>query len=253
MQQPQLYFVFYFIFIIKIVIMKKYVLAALAVITILAGYSQSEDNSRETRKVTGFQGVRVSGGIDLYISSGSESVSVSAANSNIRNHMVTEVINGILSIHLEKNWSPDEGSPKMKAYVSITTLKYLEASGGGDIYIQQEITAGDLNVRLSGGGNLKGKLRADHLDIKQSGGSNVDLTGNVKNLAVEASGGGNLKGYDLVTDFASILASGGSDTEITVNKELRVVTSGGSGVRYKGSASVVSVSSSGGGSLSHKD
>ncbi len=54
----------------------------------------------------------------------------------------------------------------------------------------------------------------DHLNIKQSGGSSVDLSGNVNNLNVDASGGGNLKGYGLVTDYTSIHASGGSDTEI---------------------------------------
>ena len=48
------------------------------------------------------------------------------------------------------------------------------------------------------------------LYINQSGGSNVKLSGNVKNLNVDASGGGNLKGYRLVTDYASIHASGGS-------------------------------------------
>ena len=75
----------------------------------------------------------------------------------------------------------------------------------------------------------------------------------MKDLNLNASGGGNLKGYDLVTDVASINASGGSDTELTVNKELSVESSGGGSVSYKGSATVMSIKSSGGGSLTHKD
>jgi Putative auto-transporter adhesin, head GIN domain len=233
--------------------MKRIFLALLAVISLHAGHSQNNDNNRETRSVTAFHGVDVSGGVDLYISNGPASVSVSAANSNIRSHMVTEVINGILRIHPEKNWRPDESNPKMKAYVTATGLDQLGASGGGDIYIEKELTAGTLEVQLSGGGNMEGKLTAEHLNINQSGGSNVKLTGNVKDLNVEASGGGNLKGYQLITDFASIHASGGSNTEITVNKELRVVASGGSDVYYKGTASVKEIKSSGGGSVTHKD
>jgi hypothetical protein len=91
------------------------------------------------------------------------------------------------------------------------------------------------------------------LSIEQSGGSSVELTGKVMDLNLESSGGGNLKGYDLVTDNATIHSSGGSDVELTVNKELSVVSSGGSDVRYKGRGVVRSVNSSGGGSVSHKD
>jgi hypothetical protein len=238
---------------LKIIHMKKIIFASLAIFSLLAGYSQSDDKNLQTRKVTGFTGVDVSGGIDLYLSSGAESVSVSASTTIVRDHMVTEVVDGLLRIHLEKNWNPGPGNPKMKAYVSMRDVKSLEASGGGDIYLKNMISTNDLNVHLSGGGNIEGKLNADHLNIKQSGGSNVSLTGNVKDLNVDASGGGNLKGYDLVTDIASINASGGSDAELTVNKELRVKSSGGSDVSYKGKAVVISIKSSGGGSLTHKD
>jgi len=231
--------------------MKKLILAVLAAISFVTVYSQ--DESRESRSVTAFHGVEVSGGIDLYISSGPVSVAISAANSDIRHHMITEVVDGVLRIHLERDWQPDASHPNMKAYVSLQNLDNLEASGGGDIYIQGVINVADLKVDLSGGGNLSGKLNADHLNINQSGGSNVELTGKVKDLRLNASGGGNLKGYELVTDYASIYASGGCNSELTVNKELRVVTSGGSDVHYKGPASVSEMKSSGGGTVTHKD
>ncbi len=233
--------------------MKKFLFAALTALSMGAVYSQSNDNTRDTRKITGFHAVEVSGGIDLYISSGPESVTVSASDKTIRDHMITEVVNGTLRIHLEENWSPDVENPKMKAYVSVRTLDKLGTSGGGDIYIQNELKTENLIIRLSGGGNLKGKLNANHLVIGQSGGSNVDLTGNVQNLEVDASGGANLHGYGLVTDYTRINASGGCSSELTVNKELRVVSSGGCDISYKGSASVKEIKTSGGGSVTHKD
>src|SRR5450755_3858581 len=140
--------------------MKKIIFAGLAIFSMLAGYSQGDDKNLQTRKVSGYTGVDVSGGIDLYLNSGPESVSISATNTTVRDHIVTEVINGILRIHLENNWNPGSGNPKMKAYVSIISLKSLEASGGGDIYLQNMISTDDLNVRLSGGGNIEGKLNA---------------------------------------------------------------------------------------------
>jgi len=233
--------------------MKKIIFAAIAMFSLVAAYSQSDNSNRETRHVPDFHGVEVSGGVDLYIGNGSQSVAVSAANTDIRNHMVTEVVHGILRVHLENNWNTGNSNPKMKVFVSVNGPDNLGASGGGNIFIQQELSTTSLDVNLSGGSNMEGKLTAGHLSIKQSGGSNVNLTGNVKDLSVEASGGGNLEGYDLITDFASIHASGGSNSELTVNKELRVIASGGSDVYYKGSASVREIKSSGGGSVTHKD
>ncbi|HET7003252.1 MAG TPA: head GIN domain-containing protein [Puia sp.] len=231
--------------------MKKILFAILTMITILAANAQSGEKNLQKRQVSGFHGVDVSGGIDLYLSSGPESVAISAST-DVRDHVVTEVVGGILRIHMESNWSHDIDG-KIKAYVSVSQLKNLEGSGGGDIVFQNLITTDDLELELSGGGSLKGKLNANHLVINQSGGSGVKLSGNVKNLTLNASGGGNLNGFDLVTDYASIHASGGSETELTVNKELRAVVSGGGDITYKGTASVKEIKSSGGGSVTHKD
>ena len=231
--------------------MKKMLFAFLSMVTMLAVNAQSGEQNLQKRQVSGFHGVDVSGGIDLYLSNGPESVAISASSADVRDHVVTEVVGGILQIHMERNWSHNTG--KIKAYVSISNLKKLEGSGGGDIVFENLITADDLDLQLSGGGSLKGKLNANHLVITQSGGSDVKLSGNVKSLSLDASGGGNLNGFDLITDYASIHASGGSETALTVNKELRAVVSGGGDITYKGAASVKEIKSSGGGSVTHRD
>jgi hypothetical protein len=233
--------------------MKKFILSGMAALLLFSGYSQSGDSNLQTRKITGFQGVEVSGGIDLYLSNGPESVAISASSASTRDHIKTEVVKGTLRIYLDNNWSKGWGNLKMKAYVSLPDLKNLGASGGSDIFFQNQITAADLDIHLSGGSDLKGKLNANHLVINQSGGSDVDLSGNVQNLKVDASGGSDLGGYGLITDYADINSSGGSDSRITVNKELRIVSSGASDVSYKGAASVKEIKSSGSSSVTHKD
>ena len=233
--------------------MKKIVFAFLSIVSVLAVNAQSGEKNVQTRQVSGFHGVDVSGGIDLYLSNGPESVAISASSTEVRDHIVSEVVGGILRIHMESNWFNSMDNVKVKAYVSLNNLKNLEGSGGGDIIFENLIRAEDLDVHLSGGGTLKGKLNVNHLVINQSGGSDLKLSGNVKNLTLNASGGGSLNGFGLVTDYARIHASGGSATELTVNKELRAVVSGGGDITYKGAASVKEIKSSGGGSVTHKD
>ncbi|MFL5810265.1 MAG: GIN domain-containing protein, partial [Flavisolibacter sp.] len=71
-------------------------------------------------------------------------------------------------------------------------------------------------------------------------------------LKVDASGGSDFHGYDLVTETCTVEASGGSDIDITVNKELSAEASGASDVSWKGSATVKKVKASGAGSVSHR-
>jgi Putative auto-transporter adhesin, head GIN domain len=213
------------------------------------------DPNAQTRSAKGFHGIKISHGIDLYLTQGDESVAVSASTPNYRDRIKTEVENGVLKIYLEKengfSWS--SGDHKLKAYVSFKTLDELTASGGSDVFFESEIAVPQLNIDLSGGSDLKeGRVKINDLSLHQSGGSDVNISGTVTNLKVVASGGSDLKGYDLVTDICDVQASGGSDTHITVNKELNISASGGSDVHYKGSGVVKELRSSGSSSVSKK-
>src|SRR5664279_5063477 len=100
--------------------MKKIVFAVLFLSCILSCFAQSGDKNLQKRQVSGFHGVDVSGGIDLYLSDGTESVAISASGSEVRDHIVTEVIGGILRIHMENNWSNNMDNGKIRAYVSLS-------------------------------------------------------------------------------------------------------------------------------------
>ncbi len=237
--------------------MKRISLLAALVSIAMLSFAQSKvinDKNAQTRNVKGFHGIKVSGGIDLYLSQGPEAVAISANDLDVRDHIKTEVENGILKIYLESRdgWHWSWHGLKMRAYVSATTLDKLGASGGSDIYIQGAIKSDKLDVDLSGGSDMKGKLNATDLFIDQSGGSDVDISGTVTNLEIESSGGSDFAGYDLVADNCKISASGGSDAHLTVNKELSAHASGGSDINYKGNGVIKDMKSSGSSSVSKR-
>src|SRR5688500_16539523 len=65
------------------------------------------DPNAEKRDVSGFHGVEVGSGIDLYLTqSGTEAVAISASDAGLRKRITTEVVNGILKIRFEheKGW-----------------------------------------------------------------------------------------------------------------------------------------------------
>ena len=213
------------------------------------------DPNAQKRPVSGFHGIQVSSGIDLYLSQGGdEAVAVSASDPGYRDRIVTEVRDGILHIYLEDrgfhwNW----GNRKLRAYVSCKVLDGLGSSGGSDIYIDQPIKSERLEVHLSGGGDLHGKFEVGDLTVNMSGGADSYVSGTAGRLLVRASGGGDYHGYDLVADSCEAHASGGGDIYLTVTRSLTASASGGGDIRYKGNGTVRESHTSGGGSIAKRD
>ena len=85
-----------------------------------------------------------------------------------------------------------------------------------------------------------------------SGASDVSISGTASVVNIESSGASDVKAFDLVTDMCTAKASGASDVNITVNKELNAHASGASDIYYKGSAVIKDMQSSGASNVGRK-
>jgi len=234
--------------------MKKIALSILTVLLVATVFAQQvNDANAEKRNVSGYHAIQVSGGIDLYLSQGDESVAVSASEIKHRDRIKTELKDGVLKIwyeydkeqHVRVEW----GNKKMKAYVSYKNLDKLGGSGGSDIVVYGAIKVPTLSLNLSGGSDFNGKVETTDLKIDASGGSDVTISGTASKLDIDASGGSDFRGYDLLADICNLQASGGSDVYVTINKELSADASGGSDVFYKGNGLIRDIKSSGSSSV----
>lgn len=209
--------------------------------TILAQKTIRDANAQSRNGLKNFHAVQVSGGIDLYLTqSAEEAVAVSASSNEYRDKIITEVVDGVLKIYYEKNsgwnWGSNSGNKKLKAYVSVKNIDKISASGGSDVAFESVIKSDKLSISLSGGSDLKGEIVCDNLSLTASGGSDADIKGRATEARISASGGSDVNGYGLITDICKVISSGGSDVNITVNKEMNADASGGSDIRYKGNA-----------------
>ncbi|HRI22873.1 MAG TPA: head GIN domain-containing protein [Panacibacter sp.] len=232
--------------------MKQLILlfATVGVVSLTMAQKTINDDNAVERKITSFNAIHVQNGIDLYLTQGNEeAVAVSASETEYRNKIITEVVNGTLKIYykhedgIQMSW----GNKKMKAYVSFKTLSSLNASGGADVFAEEGINTNQFSMSLSGGSDFKGKVTGNDIKMNASGGSDIYVSGQAASLTVGASGGSDVHAYDFITDNCNVDASGGSDIFITANKELNVSSSGGSDVHYKGNATVRKNTSGGSG------
>lgn len=238
-------------------IMKNFTLATVFVLAGAVAFGQNpkviNDPNAQKRVVGDFHGIKVSGGIELYLTQGDEeAVAVSASDPELRDRLRTEVKDGILHIYLDDQWWHWgwSGNLKLKAYVSCKTLDQLRGAGGANIHVDQSIRSERLDVHLSGGGQMHGKFEAGQMTAGVSGGGELYLSGTTGMLDVRVSGGGGFHGYELAADSCEAHVSGGGDVFITVNKSLDATVHGGGDIRYKGNASIRETRTSGGGNIS---
>ncbi|WP_293304224.1 head GIN domain-containing protein [Pedobacter sp. UBA5917] len=211
--------------------------------------------AQETKNysVKNFNSIGVSSGIDLYLTQGnSESVSIKSDAETLKD-IVVEQNGENINIKFKDGfkWSGVFKNRVIKAYVNFKTLNTLAASGGSDVFTQNQIKTDKLAIRSSGGSDLKLTVICNDLSIQSSGGSDLDLKGKAENMTIQSSGGSDIDAYGLITEYAKVQASGGSDVSIYVNKGLEAAASGGGDVNYKGNASLKKTSNSKSGDVHH--
>ncbi|RYZ00315.1 MAG: DUF2807 domain-containing protein [Chitinophagaceae bacterium] len=231
--------------------MKQLFTAALLAVCAVAGAQKTiNDPNAQLRPVSTFHAVSVGSGIDLYLSAGDEALAVSARDVEYRDRIQTKVENGVLRIWFEhKGLSFTRGTKALKAYVSYKMLDAIDASGGSDVRVDGAIRANSLSVSLSGGSDFHGAVAVQQMKVDQSGGSDMTVSGTAGTLRVDASGGSDFKGFDLSAESCTAEASGGSDIDVNVSREIRASASGGSDISYRGNPTVVNTNKSGGSSV----
>lgn len=238
-------------------IMKKSLLALLLLAVLsVTGFSQKtiNDPNAEKRSVSGFHGIEVATGIELFLTGGNtEEVVVSASKTEYRDKIVTKLENGILKIHYETMTgaiNKRNESKGLKAYVSYKTLDLLHVKTGAEVEINGKLTTSTLDLKAHTGGLVKGEVDINTLKVNQGTGSKITLTGKAVNLEVEGDTGSKFLGEGLSTGTCNIAVSTGAGVYITVEKEMNVKANTGGYVKYKGDAGIRDIKTNTGGSVS---
>ena len=238
----------------------KRLLVGLFVLLSITAQAQKEkeyviDPNASVRSIGGsFSAVQVSGGIDLYLSqSNEEALAVSASEEKYKENIKTKIEGNTLKIYYEgdKNWN--SGRKKLRAYLSYKTLTGIKASGACDVLSTGIIDVASLKLELSGACDFRGNVKVASLELNLSGASDVRIEGTAGTVNIESSGASDVKGFELITDVCTAKASGASDINITVNKELSAHASGASDISYKGTGMIKEIHSSGASSVARKN
>lgn len=237
--------------------MKKFFFfAAFLLVNFLAfGQNVVNDPNAAVRQVSSFDGIEVSSGIQVMLTQGAETaVAVSADETEYRDKIKTEVVNGTLKIYFDADWLEKlKGNKNLKAYVSVKELNRISASAAGSIHLQNELKSEGLLVKANSGGMVKGSVNIqEELNVQQSSGAMVTLDGSASRLVVKGSSGSMFRGFDLAVKSCDASTNSGASIQVTVEKELTAHATSGGFIHYKGNGVITGIRTNSGGSISKK-
>jgi len=209
------------------------------------------DVKKETREVSGFTGVALSGSMNVRLSYGSSNSITVEGDENILPYIETRVEDGVLQVKT-KNRTGFKTKNKVIVYVSLTKLTALRVSGSGDITGDGDFSNdGKTDIAVSGSGNINVGINSfNETRIAISGSGNVTLKGkSTNNIDATISGSGNIDCSDVACNDVFAHVSGSGNIKVYANKSIDAKVSGSGNIYYKGSATNLNIKSSGSGKI----
>jgi hypothetical protein len=227
------------------------VLFAIAIFQTATLQAAATNDGRQTRQITGFHGVSVSSGIDLYLTQKNVEEVFVEADSDDLDKIITKVEDGILKIYIKDKswWGLGWNNRPQKVFVSFISLDKIHASAGSDVSASARIKLDKIDLDVSSGSDVKLELEANEVHVGTSSGSDITLKGKATYIHADASSGSDLDAGEFETKKCSASVSSGSDIKVNVTEELDADASSGGDVVYIGNPKTKNINKSSGGDV----
>ena len=194
-----------------------------------------------------FTKIKVSTGLELYISKGSKNKIIVEADENLQDLIITEVKDGVLKIYSEKNiWR----SKARKIYVTIESLEAIAATSGSEVYTNKTLKVNDLNISATSGANINIAVDANTVETNATSGSDIEISGVSNNHISKATSGASIDAYQLISKTVTAKVTSGADINVYASESIFAKATSGGDIDFKGSPKKVDKKTSSGGSVS---
>lgn len=191
------------------------------------------DGPIETRAlpVDIFDGIILEMDARLFVTQGSEFEVLVEGKDNIIDEIELDVRNGVWTIDTDR-CVRDLGD--MRIFVTMPDIRMLATTGSGDILAENVLQLNDIELRITGSGDMDLELIADDVDIQLSGSGDASLFGECDELKARVSGSGDIRAFGLLAREGDIRVSGSGDVEVSIEEFLLARISGSGDIRYRG-------------------
>jgi hypothetical protein len=202
----------------------------------------------ETRTATQFQGLSVSVPADAYFTQSPDYSVTLEAQQNILDEIETVVSDNVLKIRFRHSNVDIRTSQGITIHVTGPTARILEMNGSGNLMITGKIDPTELDVNVSGSGNVDiGEIETNRIEAVISGSGRINVEAGAANSEkITISGSGDADLAEIIVKDAEALISGSGSMKIHATETLKAKISGSGTVYYKGSPDIHSTISGSG-------
>ncbi|MBO9151464.1 head GIN domain-containing protein [Chitinophaga sp. GCM10012297] len=240
--------------------MKKIATFLSAVLIIAAGTLHAQEKitgngslKKEKRPVNGsFNEISSSGKYKLMLKQGATHSVELEADENILPYIETEIDGNELKLHPKKGYNINPSKP-ITVWITLATLKEINASGQVEITTDGTIKGASLETNFSGRVDAKMDVQYEKLEVAMSGSGKLKLNGRADDTEVSISGSGEVDAPDMQSQNMELHISGSGNASVNVSKSLDVAISGSGNVKYKGNPGKVNQAVSGRGKVTQEN
>lgn len=210
----------------------------------------SGDLITETREVSNFDSITLSGSGEVIINQGEGESLTIETDDNVMEHIKAEVSGGTLELGFEEGLNLI--SPTRLIFtVGIEDLSEMRITGSGDIGADT-LETNRLDTTVTGSGDIRiDTLTADEVKARITGSGDMDLAGEVSAQDITISGSGRYDAGDLLSESAEVSITGSGNATVWATDSLDVNITGSGSVDYYGRPSL-NTSGSGSGDINNK-
>ncbi|WP_299123385.1 head GIN domain-containing protein [uncultured Winogradskyella sp.] len=193
-----------------------------------------------------FSSIKVSQGLDLYITQSTDVELSIEADENLHDLIMTEVENDVLRIYSTENI---RRATSKKVMLNITDISAIKATSGSDVYATNTIEVDELELNTTSGADMELSVKTQTLNCHSTSGSDIKLSGTTDMLIAEATSGSDIKASDLKAKNSKVKATSGADISVNTSKEITARATSGGDIKYSGNPEKVNKSDSSSGSV----
>jgi formylmethanofuran dehydrogenase subunit C len=203
-----------------------------------------------------FSEVKVSAGVQLFLTQGNENLAVVEADGSVIDNVVVESKDGTLEIHYKSSgWSlfgKNMRHGEIKVLLTFTRLEALKASSGSSVFSQHTLELDDFDLSVSSGASSSMTLDGAKVSMDASSGANINMSGSAQSVYAEASSGANIKANDFLALSGEARASSGGSVKIHIDGNADAKASSGGSITILGDANLRNIEQSSGGSVNRR-
>ncbi|PLX28439.1 hypothetical protein C0581_02310, partial [Candidatus Parcubacteria bacterium] len=194
----------------------------------------------QARNVTEFSAIDLRGSGNVYISQGVVPDLQIKTDDNLLTEITTRVHDGMLIIDRKDGSKCIKPTGEIEIWVTMPEVVGLSISGSGKMVGETTFVnkSDDLDMRISGSGEMDLDLDVPGFDMHVSGSGTLRVRGESGYANFDVSGSGKYFGFGLNSDTVKIDIAGSGKAEVGVTKKLGVDVTGNGTVYYKGNPKV---------------